>query len=224
VERLIGLYESILSKTYLYGLAALLTLALAGSPWGPSLDNKDLSECFALLNQLKPAPGSECYVTHTSETDYILSFYRPREWRRIDVVPPGIKLDVLLFSRDPARAVPGPPPTRGYRLRRVSGETRPLAGEGAVPRNAWVFWYPDFTSLGVNASGQNAYVQRSGCPALPQHARYQIKSEIYSYLQCYIFSPGDGADSGKVAEVAREGLRRFGGRAVVFVPEKIDDR
>src|SRR5262249_44968430 len=90
-------------------------------------------------------------------------------------------------------------------------------GRRGPPPNALVFWYPEFTRLGLNAKDQQAYVTDSGRLALPQYARYQVKFAISSHLQCYLLFPRREAESREIAEVVREGLRRFGGRAVVFV-------
>jgi hypothetical protein len=219
-ERIIEIYESPLSKIFMFGALALLSLGMAASSWGLTLESVPLSECLALARRVEPSPGSRAFVPVRTGTDYIASLYGPREWRRVEVVQPGGQLDVLLFYPDPDRdgAMLGLPNLGGFRLTRISGETQLLAGEGAVPENAWVFWYPDFTLLGLNAKDQDAYVRDAGCSALNQFARYQIKFDVYSYLQCYIFSPTAGSDSGRITAVVREGIRRFGGRAVVFVP------
>jgi hypothetical protein len=220
-ERLIGIYESTPARALVFGAVGLLSLIPVALSWGQPRDDGGLSECLALARQVEPAAGAESFVPIRSYNDYLVSLYGPRAWRRIDVVSPGRKLDVMLFSQDldGAGAVPGSPRVRGYRLTHLSGETRPLADEGSVPPEAWVFWYPDFTMLGVSAKEQDAYVQGSGCRVMPQHARYQVKFDIYSYLQCYIFiSKKNDTEARKIAEVVREGLRRYGGRAVVFVP------
>jgi hypothetical protein len=220
-EYIIGAFESAFVRVLTFGAIALLSLGLAASSWALPLDDEPLAECLALAHQVEPAPGSRSYVVVRSGTDYIASLYGPRHWKRIDVVPPGIQLDVVLFSQDPdagGEAMPGFRRIERYSLTRFSGETRPLAEEGILPPKAWVFWYPDFTLLGINAKDQVAYVRDSGYPALPQFTRYQVKFDVYSYLQCYLFIPREGTEPRKLAEVVREGLRRFGGRAVLFIP------
>jgi hypothetical protein len=220
VEWTLRLFESALSKALIFGALALLSLGLAASSWDLSLENEELSEYLALARRAKLAPGASCYVSVRTETDYVFSHYRPAGWKRVDVVYPGMEVVVLHFSRDPRRAgaVVGVPKVKGYSLECYSGETRLLPGGGTVPPSAWVIWYPDLTLLGIDASEQDAYVRDSGCWALHQFARYQIKFDVYSNRQCYIFTPGEDPECPGITVVVREGLRRFGGRAVVFVP------
>jgi hypothetical protein len=218
-ELIIRTYESNVSKVLMVGTFVVLTLPTIVSSEEKSLEDPGLSQCLKLAEKVKVPPDCHCYLPIRTGTDYILSMYCPRDWRRVDVVAPGMKLEVIFVDEEhpPVEALPGLGRERFYHLMCYSGETKSLGHGGDVPPNAWVFWYPEFTRLGLNAKAQHAYVTDSGLLALPQHARYQVKFAISSHLQCYLFIPGREAEARDIAEVVREGLRRFGGRAVVFV-------
>jgi hypothetical protein len=212
-------FESNVSKGLMVGAIVVSTLPAIISSEEKSLEDPALSQCLKLAERVKVPPDCHCYLLRTG-TDYLLSMYCPRDWRRVDIVSPGMKLEVIFVDKKQSlvEALPGLGREWLYGLKCYSGATQPLGDGTAVPSNAWVIWYPEFTRLGLNAKDQNAYVSGSGYRALPQYARYQVKFAVYSYLECYLFIPRREAESREIAEVVREGLRRFGGRAVVFVP------
>jgi hypothetical protein len=218
-EFVIQTFESNVSKVLMVGSFVVITLPAIVSSKEESLEDPRLSRCLKLAEKVKIPPDGRCYLPIRTGTDYILSMYCPRDWRRVDVVSAGMKLEVIFVDEEQTlvEVFPGLRRERFYQLICYSGETQSLRDGGDVPPNAWIFWYPEFTRLGLNAKGQDEYVTDSGHRALPQHARYQVKFAISNHLQCYLFIPRREAESREVAEVVREGLRRFGGRAVVFV-------
>jgi hypothetical protein len=219
VETAVGLYETSLPRAGLIGLLALTTVFAAASGKERRLRSLNLAESLRLAARAEPAPDSYVYVPIRSGTDFLVGLYGPRGWRRIDAVRPGLRLNVYMFTNvlDQQTQVRGLP-AEGLVMTQYAGETRALDEDGPLPQGAWVFWYPELMRLGLDAKSQDDYVRESGCLALPQFARYQIKLDVYSFLQCYIFLPEGDAPSRKAADVVREALRRFGGRAVVFVP------
>jgi hypothetical protein len=120
--------------------------------------------------------------------------------------------------------LPGRGPRPIYRLRHLAGQTRPFPDAGEVAAGDWVFWYPEFTGLGLDGSAQEGHVRESGLTYLPVHTRRQVKHQVYSHLDCLVLIPRDDADAGAITRTVREGLRRFGGRAVVFTPAGITVR
>jgi hypothetical protein len=224
-ESTIRLYESALSRAAMFGVIGLLTAALAASNWQVSLVSRGFTECLELAQHVEPAPGYRYHVPVRTGTEYVVSFYGPREWRPVEAVVPDSKLAVVLLSsiQGAGEDRPGMFLARSHRLTCILGETQALPAAGPLPPNAWVFWYPDFALLGLDARDQDAYVRDSGCAFLRESKRYQIKLDVYAFLLGYVFLAGEGRDAGKSAEVVREGLRRFGGRAVVFVPTETRD-
>jgi hypothetical protein len=218
-ELVIQTFESNMSKALIVGTFVVLTLPAIVSSKEESLEDPGLSRCLKLAEGVKVPADGRCYLPIRTGTDYLLSMYCPRDWRRVDVVSPGMKLEVIFVDEEQplVEALPDLGRERFYHLMCYAGETQSLGDGGDIPPNAWVFWYPEFTRLGLNAKGQHAYVTDSGRLALPQYARYQVKFAISSHLQCYLFIPRRETESREIAEVVREGLRRFGGRAVVFV-------
>jgi hypothetical protein len=213
-------FESKVSKALIVGAFVVSTLPTIISSKEDSLDDPRLSHCLKLAERVKVPPDGHCYLPIRAGADYILSMYCPRHLGRVDVVSPGMKLEVIFVDEARPHAEPLPGVSREWsgHLSCYGGETRPLADGSTVPPGAWVFWYPEFTRLGLSAKDQHAFVTGSELVALPQYARYQVKLTISSHLQCYLFIPRREAESSAIAEVVREGLRRFGGRAVVFVP------
>jgi hypothetical protein len=217
VERAVRFFGSSIAQAIVFGTIAVPTAAMAALNWHMPQESQPLRECLEIARRVELPPGSRCYIKQQQNMSDTLWPYCPRQWSRIDVVPPDIKLNLAIFSWDPYEKVrlPGLTEASGYGLTVYSGETRSLSAAD-VPSNAWIFWYPEFTLLGINGKDQEDYVRDSGCLAVPQYTRYQVKFEVYGYLQCYLFPPDER--SGKVADVVREGIRRFGGRGVVFVP------
>jgi hypothetical protein len=203
-----------------FGTFVLLTLLAVHGAANQTLVDPVLSRYLELAGRADVDPDAHVYVTIRAGTHYQLGLYGPRGWRRVDAISPGTRLDVLMADHgwDDAGPVPGLGVEWTCRLTHYRGTTGPLADAGAVPSGAWVFWYPEFTRLGVNAADQDAYVRGSGLAVLPQHVRRQVKFDVYDFVHCYIFIPRHEDEGRSLADVVREGVRRFGGRAVVFVP------
>lgn len=219
-QRAVGVFETAAGRAGMFAALLALTAGWAAAA-APALESPNLTAWLALAERAKVPAGSKVYLPVRSGVEYLISAYGPREWERVEEVPAGVSLTVLLFAADdrPAPAGLDVEVRPRYRLRRLSGPTRPL-GEAAVPKGAWVFWYPDFLSLGADARGPREVVVQSGATALTTFARAQVKFDIYSHVQGFILPPDATGDAGRAAAAAREGLRRHGGRAVVFVPEE----
>lgn len=211
VERVTGVFERPVFRAVVFGVAAAVTVAAAVPSWGRSLHNEELAECLAAARRAEPLAGHQTYVPVRAPTDYLAGMYAPEAWRRVDVVKPGMRLAVVLFDRADG----------GCRLRRLSGPTGPLLPDGPAGAS-WVFWYPDFAALGVDAREPAEFVRRSGLDVLPQYARSQVKMDVYGHLQCFLFFADDAGEHGRVVGAVRSGLDRFGGRAVVFAPERVE--
>jgi hypothetical protein len=218
-EVLIQTLKSNVSKVLMMGTFVVLTLAAIVSSREESLEHPRVSQYLKLAERVQVPPDGRSYLPIRTSTEYILSMYGPRDWRRVDVVSPGLKLEVILVDgeQDLVEVLPGLGPDRECQLMCCSGKTQALGDGEDIPPDSWVFWYPEFTRLGLNAKDQHAYVTASGHFALLQRGRYQVKFDVSSHLRGYLFIPRHEAESRAIAEVVREGLRRFGGRAVVFV-------
>ncbi len=220
VERVLGVFESDVTKAFLLAALVVPTLGIVVPSWGRTLEDETLTALLAKAQRIEPTTGARPYMLVQTGADYILSFYLPSESKQVKTVAPGMKLNILVTRQDTPRtsSEPGFLRAGAIRLTSLSGETRPLEDKGPLPADAWILWYPDFTLLGINAADQDAFVRDSGCQAVFVGARFQVKFDVVSQRQCYMFLPAERSGSCVPAEVVREGLRRFGGRAVVFVP------
>jgi hypothetical protein len=197
------------------------------SPGAFAEEDRHLGHLLALANEVRPTPGHDVFVpVITSGMDYLISLYAPRHWRQIDTVTPGQKLDVMVFTQSSA-GLPtreGREQRRVYRLSRLAGQTQPLPDQGSVPAGAWIFWYPEFTRLGLSGAEQTAFMQSGGYPIRVAFARRQVKYYLASLPEFYLIQTPATADSEAVTQFVRRALRQLGGRAVVFIPSETSTR
>jgi hypothetical protein len=230
-------------RVLLWAAFAGATLFLIVPSAQQSLEDRCLSACLQLAHRARPAPELPTYLPYGFGKDFLPGMYGPRDWRCLDVVPAGIDLQVCLFAeyRKPIGYNPvvacGKKKVQVWRtfawesrnhgadawpydLIRIVGKTRPFSEQAAPPQRALVFWYLDPTRLGLSAQRQLEYVNGFDVKYIVRHTRHQAKLDIYSIPECFLFIAESEAEYRTVAEVVGEGLRRFGGNAVVFVPTR----
>lgn len=241
VERIVQALDSLAARALVWTACAGLTVLLVPpSLRFPTKDDR-LELSLELARKLEPAPGARTYLLFGYGFDFITGMYRPRDWDCVDVLRPGMELRILAFIRyhpsstfnvgvragpqivtwrlmewettNHAAAMP-------YDMVEITGVTQPLTGDTAAPAKALLFWYPDAARLGVSGRAHTDYIDASGLKYLPRLTRYQAKLDVYVNLECLVLIAETPAEYRKAAEVVSEGIERFGGRAVVFVPGK----
>lgn len=221
--------------------AAPTVLLILFSP-RPSLENVPLTARLKLAEKVLPTAKQPTYMLLGRSWDFVPALYGPRAWRCVETVSPGMDLQVCLFTKFDdkkgwavdvsagknrgahwrtlaweTRTHASVPEAWPYDLVRIVGKTYPLSDEAGTPERALVFWYPDVARLGINGQPQRDYVDDCQLKYLTRHGRFQAKLDVYSNLECFIFI-AEPQEYHKVAQAVQEGIRRFGGRAVVFVP------
>jgi hypothetical protein len=219
-------YASPWSRAAAVGLGVAACAPPAVAPVAPPPEAAHLRELLALAGKTSVPAESAVFVRVQTGMDYLVGLYGPAEWRRVSAVRPGVELSVLSTSQE----IVGKGQTeaglteKACRLVRHTGRTAPFPADGDVPAGAWVFWYPDFLSLGLDGGAVIGHVQESGAAAAVLHARHQVKLDVQSFPSCCLVMPRADADAALITRVVRTGLERFGGRAVVFVPAAADEQ
>jgi hypothetical protein len=239
VEQTVGLFYSPAGRLLAWAACAGLTALLILGSWPPPLSDQQLTGSRELSAQAPSPPGCQTFWLSSYG---MITMYRPREWLWVNEVSPGMNLRILDvvknhpevgFSRIVQGGPPGwpvwrtldwesavHPPIWPYALIEIAGQTRSFPDAAGPHAQALVFWYPDPTRLGLTAKPQLDHVKGSGVKYISRYKRYQAKLDIYMNLECVILIAESESDYQVITELVREGLRRFGGRAVVFVPSR----
>lgn len=215
-DAMIQVYEHRAGRVAMFGMLAAFTAIFAWFPRPDSLNSLPLETRLELARESKISTGSKVYLPIRESLDSTVAFYAPEEWDQVNVVEPDQELTIVSLIRVGTSDGSGP----GFpmiNLFSVSGRTRPMSDED-VDAGSWIFWYPDFLRLGLDASEQRSFVKDSGCPHLTQTDRFLVKFDVFSNVRCFIFIPESRLEASRCREVVREAIRRFGGSAVVFVP------
>ena len=101
----------------------------------------------------------------------------------------------------------------------MEGRTRPLTGDVPPGGNEFVFWYPDLTRLGLRASAQDDFLDRLGAERHKHQVRYVMDLNVASNVECYTFQGTGPHEFQRIRYVVGRAIEKFGGYAVVFVPE-----
>jgi hypothetical protein len=243
VEAVVRSAASPAGRAALAAGAAALTALLVYPSFELRLEDEAVPKRQILAQAAVPAAGRQTYLPFGWGVDYLLSLYGPRELNCTPVAVAGSDLQVCLFpeldprhgwntvvnaGRDGAAvwntryfAVPQPPlpEAQPYTLVRIVGKTHEFTDRTPAPDKALVFWYPDLAQMGISAKPQFDHVNGFNVKYIPRHQRLQAKLDVYSILQCFILIAETPAEYDKVAGLVREGIRRFGGRAVVLIPD-----
>jgi hypothetical protein len=208
------------------------------------MQNRDLSLCVRNAGRVSSEPERGVYILEGPNFDRGALKYLPRAWTYVETLRPGLKLDLCIFSKrqpdigwgirlgesgrgagewqfdrwaqDPVLGEVGE-----YRAVRVRGRAvSPDVGPPVVSP-ALVFWYPDPTALGIRGDRQLDYLQRTGVRFFTRHTRYQAKLNIYDRIHALVIVAESADEATRATAVAREGIRRFGGTQVLFVPEAV---
>jgi hypothetical protein len=214
----IRIYDRKVARFAMAAMLAVLTLTMAVLPTTQSLRIPLLSVRLEAARDADLPRDTVVYYPTREWIDWMTSFYAPEAWKQVGVVDPGRTLTIVSFN-PVSESYPSGWTFPVADLTQVTGRTTTLDDAEVLPGD-WLFWYPDFAQLGVDASEQRAFIQKSGRPYLEQHDRFFVKLDVYSNLKCVIFLPDSDDEASERSEVVREAIRRFGGRAVRFVPDE----
>lgn len=161
------------------------------------------------------------YVILQDNSDYIYFTYAPKEWNCLEIISPrrislGQRLRVCMLRRDAS----ADDDLGSFELTRFVGDVVPLNEEFSGEPDAFVFWYPDVTRLGVAGERQNDYVNRFRQKCLGHQVRYVMKLNVTSNLEAFVFLASSQQQYAEVRKIVQGGMSQFGGKAVVFVPER----
>jgi hypothetical protein len=84
---------------------------------------------------------------------------------------------------------------------------------------ALVFWYIDIKSVATPPYRVLDFVNESGLRYVPRYVKFQIRALVSTFLDCVVLVAESPAQYETATRLVASGVDRFGGNAVVFVPE-----
>ena len=227
-------------------VVAWVTLSawLATLTWpsfGMKLTEPDFKQLLAQVKKQKCPVGISCYPLFAINLDPLdIMKYLPDDWLDFyDRVPVGKQVTLLAFlagagdrgmevrdGRGPSRTwdlESWPSSCRIiqsgiYRVVSLRGTTEPFRSQNLTEDRGVIFWYPNARSVAVTPEPVLGLVKSAGVRYLVQNIRHQVKLDVFGRVNCVVLIFETPTDWDLSRKCVSEGIRRFGGDAIVFQP------
>ncbi len=221
-----------------------LSACLATLTWpsfGMTMIQPEFAQLLDKVKQEKCPEGVYCYPLFATDIDPLdIMKYLPDNWLDFyDKIPARKQVILSAFFRgtgDQGMEVHGdggemrrwnleswPSTSRliqsgSYRVVSLRGTTEPFRPEILSKDRAAILWYPDPQSMAVTPEPVLSMVKSSGIRYLVLPIRQQVKLDVFGRVNCVVLVIDTPRDWDLARKCVSEGIRRFGGDAVLFVP------